>query len=218
MQTLKQINIPVCITEIVGRGTHWNRVTRCSDTCDFLQITHGIISCTTYILPTHTQCDTGYNRYKAIRYQQCRWRRWCTNYKFTFALLCSAPAIASRTCVLGMTLSCIHIFIVTGSFLYWCVMRSASQRFFIHDCIYLRIVIISYLATCLGTKSLSVLMCRKAVNQSISHERTLMHSARDTIGCNNQLLYAHRRLGSTAALSYKNQHVAREFRTIINLY
>jgi len=68
-----------------------------------------------------------------------------------------------------MTLNCIHIFIVTGSFLYWCVMRLASQRFFIHSCIYLRILIISYLATFLGTNSLSVLMCRKAVNQSIKH-------------------------------------------------
>jgi len=46
-------------------------------------------------------------------------------------------------------------------------MRPASQRFFIHSCIYLRISIISYLATfLLGTNSLSVLMCRKAVNQS----------------------------------------------------
>jgi len=65
-----------------------------------------------------------------------------------------------------MTLNCIHIFIITVSFLYWCVMRPASQRFFIHSCIYLRILIISYLATFLGTNSLSVLMCRKAVNQS----------------------------------------------------
>jgi len=69
------------------------------------------------------------------------------------------------SCVLGMTLNCIHIFIVTGTFLYWCVMRPASQRFFIHSCIYLRIFIISYLATFLGTNNLSVLMCRKAVNQ-----------------------------------------------------
>jgi len=34
-------------------------------------------------------------------------------------------------------------FIVTGSFLYWCVMRPASQRFFIHNCINLRNLIIS---------------------------------------------------------------------------
>jgi len=48
-------------------------------------------------------------------------------------------------------------------------MRPASQRFFIHSCIYLRILIISYLATFLGTNnSLSVLMCRKEVNQSIA--------------------------------------------------
>jgi len=66
-----------------------------------------------------------------------------------------------------MTLKCIHIFIVTASFLYWCVVRLASQRFFIHSCIYLRILIIFYLATFLGTNSLSVLMCCKAVNQSI---------------------------------------------------
>jgi len=36
--------------------------------------------------------------------------------------------------VLGMTLSCIHIFIVTVSFLYWCVMRPACQHFFKHSC------------------------------------------------------------------------------------
>jgi len=47
-------------------------------------------------------------------------------------------------------------------------MRPASQRFFIHSCIYLLILIISYLATFLGNNSLSVLMCRKAVNQSIN--------------------------------------------------
>jgi len=51
-------------------------------------------------------------------------------------------------------------------------MRLASQRFFIHsNCIYLRILTISYLATFLGTNSHSV-MCRnfrKAVNQSINY-------------------------------------------------
>jgi len=76
----------------------------------------------------------------------------------------------ARCCLascMAMALNCIHIFIVTGSFLYWCILRPASQRFFIHSCIYLRISIISYLATFLGTNSLSVLMCRKAVNQSI---------------------------------------------------
>jgi len=48
-------------------------------------------------------------------------------------------------------------------------MRLASQRFFVHSCIYLQILIISYLAlaTFLGTNSLSVLKCRKTVNQSI---------------------------------------------------
>jgi len=44
----------------------------------------------------------------------------------------------------------------------------ASQRFFIHSCICIRILIISYLATFLGTNCLYVLMCRKAVNQSIT--------------------------------------------------
>jgi len=62
----------------------------------------------------------------------------------------------------------IHIFIVTGSFLYWCVMKPTSQHFFIHSCIYILILIISYLATFLGTNSFSVLMCRKAVNQAIN--------------------------------------------------
>jgi len=46
-------------------------------------------------------------------------------------------------------------------------MRPAILRFFKHSCIYLRIQIISYLATFLGTNCLSVLMCRKAVSQSI---------------------------------------------------
>jgi len=69
--------------------------------------------------------------------------------------------------VLGMALNCIHIFIVTGSFLYWFVMRPASQRFFIHSCIYLRILIISYLATFLGT-SLITFLCWCAVKQSIN--------------------------------------------------
>jgi len=44
--------------------------------------------------------------------------------------------------VLSMTLNCIQIFIVTGCFLYWSVMRPASQRFFMHICIYIRILII----------------------------------------------------------------------------
>jgi len=70
--------------------------------------------------------------------------------------------------VLSMTLNCIQIFIVTYRFLYWSVMTPASQRFFIHSCIHLRILIISYLATFLCTNSLCVLMCRKAVNQSIN--------------------------------------------------
>jgi len=47
-------------------------------------------------------------------------------------------------------------------------MRLASQRFFIHSCIYLQILILSYLAAFLGTNGLSVLMCHKAVNQSIN--------------------------------------------------
>jgi len=64
-----------------------------------------------------------------------------------------------------MTLNCLHIFIVTGSFLYWCVMRPASQRFFIHSCIYLRILIISYLATFLG---IIAFLCWCAVKQSIN--------------------------------------------------
>jgi len=80
------------------------------------------------------------------------------------------PFWTHQNFVLGMTLDCIHIFIVTGSFLYWCVMRSASQHFFIHSCIYLWILIVSYLATFPGTDSLSVLMCCKAVNQSTSSE------------------------------------------------
>jgi len=57
---------------------------------------------------------------------------------------------------------------VPGSFLCWCVIRPANQPFFIHSCIYVRILIISYLATFLGTKSF---WC--AVKQSISHSYLL---------------------------------------------
>jgi len=73
---------------------------------------------------------------------------------------------------LGMTLNCIHIFFVTCSFLYWCVMRPVSQRFLIHCSIYVLILIISYLATFLGTNSLYVLMCRKAVIQTLQNFTT----------------------------------------------
>jgi len=89
-------------------------------------------------------------------------------YYYLYYYFHSYQSSYSITRVLGMTLNCIHIFIVTGCFLYCCVMRPASQRFFKHSYIYLRILIISYLATFLGTNSLSVLMCRKAVNQSIN--------------------------------------------------
>jgi len=54
---------------------------------------------------------------------------WC---HICFIVLAVILPIYSNLSVLGMTLNCIHIFIVTGSFLYWCVMRPASQRFFIH--------------------------------------------------------------------------------------
>jgi len=84
--------------------------------------------------------------------------------------------------VLGMALNCIHTeccpghdvnFIVAGSFLYSCVIRPASHRFFIHSCIFLRILIITYWATFLGTNSLFVLMCRKTINQSINQSISL---------------------------------------------
>jgi len=62
--------------------------------------------------------------------------------------------------VLGTTLNCIHIFIVTGSFLYWCVMRPASQRFFIHSCICQRfLALIAFLCWC---------AVKQSINQSIS--------------------------------------------------
>jgi len=67
-----------------------------------------------------------------------------------------------------MTLNCIHIFIITGSFFVLMCHEAGQSAFFIYSCIYLQILIISYLATYLGTNSLSVLMCCKAVNQSIS--------------------------------------------------
>jgi len=91
---------------------------------------------------------------------------WC---RYSHLLYVLSHCDLSMCCrVLGMTLNCIHIFIVTGNVLYWCVMRPASQRLFIYSCIYLRFLIISYLATLLDTNSFSVLMCRKAVNQSIN--------------------------------------------------
>jgi len=70
-----------------------------------------------------------------------------------------------------MTLNCIHILIVTGSF-FVLMCHEAGHAVSVsslssHRCIYLRILIISYLATFLGTNSLYVLMCRKAVSQSI---------------------------------------------------
>jgi len=70
--------------------------------------------------------------------------------------------------VMGLTLNCIHIFIVTGSYFVLMCHEAVQSAFLIHSFIYLRIVIISYLATFLGTNSLSVLMCRKAINQSIN--------------------------------------------------
>jgi len=93
--------------------------------------------------------------------------------------------------VQGMMLNCIHIFIVTGSFLYWCVIKLASQRFFIHSCIYLRILIKCYLATVLGTNSLSVLMCRKAINQSINaaDSTNILKSRRDIFWYNQDLKF-----------------------------
>jgi len=67
--------------------------------------------------------------------------------------------------ILGMTLNCIHTFIVTGSFLYWCVIRPASKRFIRHSCIYLRILILSYLQRFL---SLIAFLCWCVVKQSIN--------------------------------------------------
>jgi len=66
-----------------------------------------------------------------------------------------------------MTLKCIHNFIVTSSFLYWCVMRPISQRFFIHSCIYL-CIFYHILLSNFSWHCRSVLMCRKEVNQSIN--------------------------------------------------
>jgi len=83
-------------------------------------------------------------------------------------------------------LNCIHIFIVTGSFLYWCVMRPASQRFFIHSCIYLRILIISYLATFLGTIAF---MCWCVVKQSIIKLMTWCHYMCDTSPSDIQIIF-----------------------------
>jgi len=113
-----------------------------------------------------------------ILVQYCWHKTYIRNtFEQTTACTIATSLIHSKThYVLGMTLHCIHIFIVTGCFLYWCVMRPASQRFFIHSCMYLRILIISYLATFLGTNSLSVLMCSKAINQSINSKTNYCNS------------------------------------------
>jgi len=100
-----------------------------------------------------------------MRWDDMRWDEMIT---WRFLLVSTNTISVDFFLVLGMTLICIHLFIVTCSFLYWCVMRPASQHFFINSCIYLRILIISYLAMFLGSNSLSVLMCRKAINQSTS--------------------------------------------------
>jgi len=111
--------------------------------------------------------------FSAAHTQYCRTRcvlhRTFVKYVYIQHLLVMFHSV---THVQGMTLNCIHIFIVTGSFLYWCVIKVVSLRFFIQSRIYLRIFSISYLATFLGT-SQSVLMCRKAVNQSMSHALSL---------------------------------------------
>jgi len=44
--------------------------------------------------------------------------------------------ICHEAYVLGMTFKCIHIFIVTGSFLYFCFIR-AGQSAFLHTQLYL---------------------------------------------------------------------------------
>jgi len=90
--------------------------------------------------------------------------------------------------VQGMTLNCIHILIFTGSFLYWRVIRPTNQRFFIHSCIYLRILIISYLATFLGTNSLSVRCAvKQSINQSINQSLILYQSDTASIHCRRRL-------------------------------
>jgi len=66
-----------------------------------------------------------------------------------------------------------HCHSVTGNFLYWCVMRPTSQRFSIYRCIYTRI----FFSNVSCTNSLSVLMCRKAVNQSINQSINQLYTA-----------------------------------------
>jgi len=78
-------------------------------------------------------------------------------YRMTWKRLCDIVRLNYKR-VLGMTLNCIHIFIVTGGFLYWWVMRQASQCFFIHSCIYLWILII-FLCWC---------AVKQSINQSIN--------------------------------------------------
>jgi len=67
---------------------------------------------------------------------------------------------------MGMTLNCIHIFIVTGNFLYRCVMRPAMQSAFLQTQSYLSTNLDHIFSNVSRHYSLFVLMYRTAVNQS----------------------------------------------------
>jgi len=124
-----------------------------------------------YKISNSNSCSSRFDSLTAMQEDISAYNKqsWRTVQKTAYCLAFDLYGYRPMSFVQGMTLNCINIFIVTGSFLYRCVMRPASQRFFIHMQLYLWILIISYLATFLGTNtnSLSVLMCRKAVNQSI---------------------------------------------------
>jgi len=90
--------------------------------------------------------------------------------------------------VLGMTLNCIHIFIVTGSVLYWRVLRPASQRFFIVVFIYESwsylilqrfLAPIAFLCWCAVKQSINQssidLSINQSINQSINHIVKKLH-------------------------------------------
>jgi len=81
-----------------------------------------------------------------------------------------------------MTLNCIQTFIVTGSFLYWCVMRPASQRFF--SCIHLRISITSCLSTFLG----NLIAVKQSINKWTNISRETSSLQLQCIELRSQLL------------------------------
>jgi len=87
----------------------------------------------------------------------------CKDYFIVTYAICSLSYISHRIVHL-MTLNCIYIFIVTGSF--FVPMCHEAGHLCIHSCICVWILFISYLATCF--LALIAFLCWCAVKQSIN--------------------------------------------------